>query len=81
MWALEGRFTFPISPFSLSKRFPPFAKRKRQTAGAQPNGLLRKAQMVMLLGYVNIIRKTYINIGSMTRIKVISDCTSKLVQT
>lgn len=54
--------------------------RERGRAGAQPNGLLRKAQMIMLLGYVNIIRETYINIDRMNRIKVISDCTSKLVQ-
>lgn len=54
--------------------------REWQRAGAQPNGLLRKAQMIMLLGYVNIIKETYINIDSMNRVKMISDCTSKLVQ-
>lgn len=60
--------------------FPPCAKLERQRAGTQPNGLLRKAQMIMLLCYVNTIRETYINIDSMNRVKMISDCTLKLVQ-
>lgn len=66
--------------FPKIRCFPPCAKRERERAGAQPNGLLRKAQMIMLLGYVNIIRETYLNINRMNRIKVISDCTLKLVQ-
>lgn len=47
------------------------AKRAEQRAGAQPNGLFRKAQ----IGYVNIKRETSVSVDRMNLIKVILNCT------